>query len=1023
MDNDKVIVAEALARLRGAADRLATAWPDMEWSPPGKSGTALVLAGGEFGELVLEPGQVLELRSRLRVPAIVEGVQLHGEPLDVVLDSIYPLELEYEGTTIFTDPLPEVAPGPALVRAVPRLKEGENGELMLRVKVPSSASWPWLRLRFSTPGLRHRFELLDVAWSQLALAAEVATSPKEQAAAEAVAKLVLEADLEHAGDPGVAGLLEAMASALAGLSERVRRLRVHVIGHSHIDMNWLWTWPDTLEVIKRDFASILALMDDYPELTFTHSQPATYEVIRKEAPALFAKLREQIQAGRWEPATMQWVESDLNMVSGESLAHHLTEGVAYTRRHFGRSPNVFLAPDTFGHGGNIPQLAASAGAKCYYHHRCNPGGQDLWPAYWWEGDDGTRLLALSTPSYNGLITAGSVAQAALRAHRHGQEAALLFHGVGDHGGGPTREGLDALRRFETVPGLPEARCSTLGAYADEVLASAAAFPVHKGELNTIFEGCYTTHVEAKQGNRQAENLLATAETLAALAGLDERERLGEAWRLVLFNQFHDIFCGSSVHAAYEANAEDLAAAQSAARGVIDRGLARLQSRAAGVEFSVTNPLGWDREEVVLVPLKRARRGAVRLVSSEGGSTPGQWTPQGLAFLARVPAFASVAYKVLPDQDPPSPLEIEAELLYITAETESFKVRIHRPSGAIVSLLDKRVGRQLVGFGTRRGSDYLDTARFDLALNVHQLLEERIHPMSAWHLDEVISESSLLDGAVTEVVETGPVRSVVKVERAFRNSRIEQLIVLYNQLPRIDFETVLDWQEPSGPETGIPNLKVAFNARLPETEAWYESPSGAARRPADGQEVPALRWADVGGSEYGLALLNDGRHGHDALGGRLRLTLVRSAFDPDPASDFGTHRLRYSLVPHPGDWREAGIPRQAAEFNQPLLPHLPSARPGSTSRQRQSWRPRLAGSPNVQLAALKPAQNGRGVVLRLQETFGRPGEAVVEGLPANQRAFQATITEDLLEELPLRDGRLRLPMRPWQVATIVVPARA
>ena len=315
------------------------------------------------------------------------------------------------------------------------------------------------------------------------------------------------------------------------------------------------------------------------------------------------------------------------------------------------------------------------------------------------------------------------------------------------------------------------------------------------------------------------------------------------------------------------------------------------------------------------------------------------------------------------------------------ETESFKVRIHRPSGAIVSLLDKRVGRQLVGFGTRRGSDYLDTARFDLALNVHQLLEERIHPMSAWHLDEVISESSLLDGAVTEVVETGPVRSVVKVERAFRNSRIEQLIVLYNQLPRIDFETVLDWQEPSGPETGIPNLKVAFNARLPETEAWYESPSGAARRPADGQEVPALRWADVGGSEYGLALLNDRRHGHDALGGRLRLTLVRSAFDPDPASDFGTHRLRYSLVPHPGDWREAGIPRQAAEFNQPLLPHLPSARPGSTSRQRQSWRPRLAGSPNVQLAALKPAQNGRGVVLRLQETFGRPGEAVTE---LNQR---------------------------------------
>ena len=1016
--------AEALARLRAAADRLASAWPEMEWTGP-STARPLVLAGGEFRDLSVEAGKVLEVRSRLNVPGNLEGVDVKGDPLDVMVDSIYPVELEYEGATVFRDAMPAVAPGPALVRTVPRLKAGDNGQLTLRVKAHSYKTWPWLRLRFSTPRLRDRFEALDVALAQLALAAEVATSPKERAAVDAATRLVMATNFERPGDPQLAPRLKEIAAALANVGDRVRRLRVHVIGHSHIDMNWLWTWPDTDQVIRRDFAAILALMDEFPEMTFTHSQPATYDVIRKQAPALFTRVRKQVAAGRWELATMQWVESDLNLVSGESLSHHAVEAVGYSREHFGRSPSVFLAPDTFGHAGNVPQLAKSAGARVYYHHRCNPGGHDLWPAYLWEGDDGTRVLAISTHSYNGLITAGAIAEAALRAHRHGQSSALLFHGVGDHGGGPTRQGLEALRRFATLPGLPAAQCSTLSAYADDVLAGKTKLPVHRGEMNTIFEGCYTTHVDAKAGNRRAENLLTTAETLAALAGLDERKRLSEAWRRVLFNQFHDILCGSSIHEAYAENARDIARAEASANAVIEGGLDVLETRAGRSDVVVTNQLGWEREEVVVVPVARdARQGAVRLHSAGTESTPGQWTSEGLAFLAHAPAFGSTGYKVSPSprrgegrgEGRESVIGISEGPLYITVQTEAFTANIHRPSGAIASLRDKRVGRELVGYGMRRGSDYLDSARVDLALNVLQLLEERFHPMSAWHLDEVASETSLLDGATTKVVETGPVLAVISVERSFRKSKIKQRIVFYNQVPRIDFETFIDWQEPSGPEPGIPNLKVAFNPRLAKADAWFETPYSATRRPADGQEVPAQRWADIGEGEYGMALLNDGRYGHDALGSRLRLTLVRSAYDPDPASDFGQHRTRYSVVPHIGDWRQAGITRLGAGFNQPLI-----ARParGKGTARRRTWQPRQVGSPGVLLAAVKRTQHGDGHVLRLQESFGRAGEAIVEGLPAGWRADEATITEDLTGRVPVRNGRFRLRMRPWQVASVVV----
>jgi len=181
-------------------------------------------------------------------------------------------------------------------------------------------------------------------------------------------------------------------------------------------------------------------------------------------------------------------------------------------------------------------------------------------------------------------------------------------------------------------------------------------------------------------------------------------------------------------------------------------------------------------------------------------------------------------------------------------------------------------------------------------------------------------------------------------------------------------------------------------------------------------VPALRWADVGGAQYGIALLNDGRHGHDALGSRLRLTLARSAFDPDPMSDIGQHRVRYSLVPHPGDWRKSGITKLAAGFNQPLIA---GAAPRKAAAPGGTWRPRQVGSPGILLVALKAAQSGSGVVLRLHEGIGEAGVAVVEGLPKGWQAQNATITEDVIGALPVRDGRFRLQMRPWQVATVLV----
>jgi alpha-mannosidase len=321
---------------------------------------------------------------------------------------------------------------------------------------------------------------------------------------------------------------------------------------------------------------------------------------------------------------------------------------------------------------------------------------------------------------------------------------------------------------------------------------------------------------------------------------------------------------------------------------------------------------------------------------------------------------------------------------------------------------------------RHASDYFDTARSDLALNVLQLLEERSHPMSAWHMDEMQSEFSLIQGAVVSILESGPARIVIEAQHTLRSSQISQRIIFYSDLPQVDFHTKINWQEPGNWEAGIPNLKIAFTAALPEAEAWFETPFAAVQRPADGREVPALRWADVGGSAYGMALMNDGKYGYDAMGARLRLTLVRSAFEPDQIADLGEHEMRYSLVPHPGDWRSAGVARLAAGFNQPLLAILAdeaqAARP-----VHSTWRPEVKGSPSILLPGLKPARNGPGRILRFYESAGCSGEIELCGLPAEALAWETNLVEDKLHELPAAGGCLRLAFSPWQVRTIWVGA--
>ncbi|NSW50896.1 MAG: alpha-mannosidase [Anaerolineae bacterium] len=1022
--------ASILSSIRRKADQIRYAFPELTWTrKKGPGPDTLVLKGnGSFSGLTLEPGCDLVLSTDLVLPGSAGAVALEGDALECTLFSLYPCELMLEGKPIFADDGIPVAAGPALVTVLKGIRTGDNGQLELTIHIPDNQTTLWFNLHFTTPGLRAAFETLDLAWAQLTYAQSLAVNPQEHAAVEAAFALVPQ-DI----DQFTPALLAQIETALAPLAPKARTNIVHIIGHSHIDMNWLWTWDDTVNVIHRDFNSVVSMMEDYPEMTFTHSQPATYEVIRTQNPQLFNKVVELIREGRWEPATITWVEGDTNMSSGEATARHMLESAIFTRNHLQTTATTLLEPDTFGHAGNLPQLAKSAGAERYYHHRANPGKEDRYPAYWWEGQDGTRLLAISTPSYNGEIHARNLVEAALYANQYGLRDSLHFHGVGDHGGGPARQSLDALRRFQQHPLLPASQCSTLAAYTRRILEAGTALPVHTGESATIFEGCYTTHADIKRQNRQGENELVTADALTVLAGLNSTTVLQPAWRTVLFNTFHDILDGSAIHEAYEKSEEDAMFVQQTARGVSHTALRELQQGLPEGSIAVTNPLGWEREDwVSITGLHPA--GPVQAVGTHGHHATVQQTPQGLGFVARVPAFGTVSYSIeaapaandtlsaVPAFAPNDHrwdnwlTDTQAEQPYYRVETPFFLVYLRRDSGILTSFIDKRVNRELVAYGMRRTSDYQDSARADLALNVLQFDDEYPHGMSAWHLDEVHTTHSLLRGAKTRLLENGPARIVFEVQHHPRSSTITQQIIFYRDLPRVDFNTQVDWNELGSAEKGIPNLKAAFTAHLMECQAWFETPFAAVQRPADGQEVPTLRWADVGGSEYGFAILNDSKYGCDVLGTRLRLTLLRSGYEPDAISDVGRQEFKYSFLPHPGDWRAADVVRHAAGFNQPMFARTVNA---NGNRHQPAWQPRISGSANIIPAALKYAQDGTGIILRLYESTGSSGMIGIGGLPQGAAVTETNIIEQPLHHLAVINNEVQLTFRPWQVRTVKI----
>jgi alpha-mannosidase len=765
----------------------------------------------------------------------------------------------------------------------------------------------------------------------------------------------------------------------------------------------------------------------------------------------------------------QWVEGDKNMAAGESISRHLLYTREYFRDRFGLAAEdvqVDFEPDTFGHPATLPTILADGGVKYYYHCRGSVGPH----LYWWIGPDGSRLLAFNDVMWYMATIGPQIADPLIPfSLATGMKAVPVLYGVGDHGGGPTRRDLRRLIELNGWPIFPKVAFSTLHHFFRTAETTARDLPEVTGERNFVFTGCYTSQARQKWGNRHGENMLFTAEVAALVgdrvAGVSyPHGNLDQAWRDLLFQQFHDILPGSGVrdtrHYTMGRYQEVLATASMARTNAL-RALGHLVDTAslrsgfdtsaervykdvmesdgaqgAGVgyatgaggesafsvsqtsdrAFLVFNPLPHVRNEVVEARLWDTELDLARLVATGDGMEPVQvqvlesgkyWGHSfvNVAFPVEVPGCG---YRTVCLSDRAAELGLvddEVTDLWAakniswrrisppdyTLENEFLRAILDPASGSIVSLLDKRTGREWVPEGAHAGV-------------LQYCLEENVG-MTAWVIGPFLERHDLLDGGRLHKLHAGPHIQTFRWTRTLNASTLVLDISVRQGVPRVDFRLNVDWREMGDKERGTPNLRVRFPLAVDDAAPRYEVPFGAVRRDLfEGEEVPAQRWADLSERDgQGVTLVNSSKYGFSLEGNVLAMTLLRGSIDPDPLPDLGDHLIEYALVPHGPGWSVSDATHMGEEANAPMVVASCNFQEGRLPSVKSFVE---LGEGNAHLASIKRAQDGAGTIVRLYQLGSEELEASVTLAPELLPEGTSAVEVDTLER-PLEPNRARL----------------
>lgn len=777
--------------------------------------------------------------------------------------------------------------------------------------------------------------------------------------------------------------LAAIRQQLRQFEPWIKQRTIKLLGHAHLDLAWLWSIQETWKVAERTFKSVLQLQHEFPDLIFCHSTPALYEWLEQHRPQMFAAIREQITSQKWEVVAGLWVEPEFNIVNGESIVRQVLYGQRYVYEKFGCLSEIAWLPDSFGFCWQLPQILCQGGVRYFVTQKLRWNDTNDFPHdwFWWRSPDGSQILSLMAPPIGTDIDPIKMADYACNwESKTGLPISLWLPGVGDHGGGPTRDMLEVARRWQKSPLFPTLEFSSARDFLDQLSAktddneseiqaqerrerddrdldhsapgsqSAACgfqhsahplLPIWNDELYLeLHRGCYTTHADQKRWNRECEILLYQAELYASIAALIAdspypKDDIEKSWKSVLFNQFHDILPGSSIPEVYEDVNPNWEYAHRTALRIRDQALRAIAQQLDlsspphpdAQPIVVFNSLNWTRSHLVEVPIPTdlGHRSTVwSVVDHRGDRIPCQVTrvppmpvspgaaPATLLFRAQVDGLGYRLYWLYANH----PMSEGAGSIVSSMETESFlenvienehlQITVDPLTGDIHHLFDKHHQHDILRSPGNQLQAFRDQGQY----------------WDAWNIDPDY-ENHPLPGATLltiQQIESGLLRSRLRVIRQIGQSTFCQDYVLEAESPILKIITEVDWRERHTV------VKAAFPLTDEADYATYDIPFGSIQRsthPCNSNEqakweVPALHWADLSTSHHGVSLINTCKYGYDSRPSQLRLTLLRGSVWPDPDADQGLHRFTYAIYPHAGDWIDAKTVQRGYEVNQPFV---------------------------------------------------------------------------------------------------------
>lgn len=789
--------------------------------------------------------------------------------------------------------------------------------------------------------------------------------------------------------------------------------KLHLVGHSHLDLVFLWPYREFVRKSGRTHAAMLRLMDKFPEFKFSQSNAQMYAELKEHYPEIYEEVKARIKEGRWEPVGVFWCEPECNMISGESFARQALQGARFYEKEFGTKTNVCWLPDVFGNSYGMPQILKKSEVDYFVTHKMsvwndtNPWKEN---EFWWEGPDGSRVFAAVPPShFIGTAEADHMAQhwQRLSSKTNGSCESVYSYGWGDGGGGCDADMCEFIKRYKHFPGLPDAEpafaCDALKSMAEKAGDKAV---VWKDELYLeAHRGVMTTKGELKNANRREEYLLRECEIFGSIAktmGYEyPQEELVKAWRTLLTTQFHDSLPGSHINEVYHTLMRQHGEVQAVGNKIKADALAVIAKnvkadKSKGEPIVVFNSLPYvtstlayidcDKENAVIVDEAGNEAPVQKIVRVDG-------TAATVFYASNVPAVGYKVFYVKAAQAAATTMTVSATHM----ENDFFSIDFDE-KGEITSIFDKKNARETIAEGGRG--------------NVFRLYEDMPGKYEAWDITKFYydREIPLADGKI-EVLENGPVAASVLLTKPCFNSEIKQRITIYKDVARVDFETMVDWKEFKK------LLKVGFDVDIQAKKYTRDIAFGAIESanyrytPADQAkfEVSAHTWTDLSDPDYGVSLLNENKYGHEVTRNTMRISLLKSSTYPDPEADRGINKFTYSYYPHTGTWATAETVQRALEFNVPLTV-LPVEGAGNEAEKSYA----AVNVNNVTLEAMKRAEDDETLILHYCERCGKSAD-VVATIPVDaKKVYECNLLEHIEKELPFTGNTITFSVNPYEL---------